>query len=240
MSGFQRILGMSGGAMTIGVLAAAVATTASLPAAAVSHAPLSKPQARTVAKHINLRQTDFPGYTAHPHHRSKGGTALAKEYAACRGVVPKVAEVTSPAFAGNGVGFYSVTRFVASRAAAQHDSQLAVSEQARDCLKRELKEIATAIGASDAQVTLTPVAEGPVKGIDAISAIQITVDWTAYGFHGTLHGWVVNFQRGNAEVTLDELGTTNVAQSAVQVPLSHLIARAKHRVPAGGLAIRRS
>jgi hypothetical protein len=163
---------------------------------------------------------------------------MAKKFNKCAGLATPFAQANSDSFDnGNGAIYSSVAEFVSTRAVAKHDDGQAASAQARQCLKQELADAASAVGATQADVTLTPVSESPVAGLDAIYGLQYTVTFTVFGYHGTLHGWDIGFSRGNAEVSLNEIGTANVPAANLHAPLTTLIARAKNRVPAGGLSI---
>lgn len=222
--------------LTLAVVAGAVAVSAAVPVNAAT--PMTKAQARAVATHINVRQSDFPGYTAHPYESSKDAKAIARKTAQCIGSAPVFAKVTSASYDnGNGAAFNSETEFVASRAAAKRDMARSTSAKARRCSEQALEDAAKQAGASTADVTLTPVSEAAVRGLDAISGVKITLTITAFGFHATLHGWAIGFSRGNAEVTLSEVGTPDLPESSLRPALAHLIARAKHQVPAKGLPV---
>ncbi len=223
---------------TVVVLATAAVGGASFQASAT--APLTKAQARSIAKHINVHQSDFPGYTAHPYERTKEGDAIAKKTAKCTGSAPMFVSQNSAAYDdGNGSAFSSVTEFVYSRAAARHDAKISSTAHARHCGERAIEQAAKDGGASDADVTLTPVSRDAVKGLDAMNGLKITMKFSALGFHTTLHGWAISFTRGNAEVTITEIGTADRPISVLDAPLTKIIGRAKHRVPVKGLPVQR-
>jgi hypothetical protein len=201
---------------------------------------MSKAQARTVAKHINLRSADFRGFKVHPYQSSEGAKKMQKQYDECVGLASPFARKHSDAFDnGRGGIFSSVTELVRSRAAAKRDSRLAASGRARQCLEQELKDVAAAANAKDTKITVTPVTESPVAGVDAIYAVKYTATFTVLGYHGTLHGWSIGFSRGNLEVSLNEIGTMDVPRPNLNNALATLIARAKSQVPATGLRVRR-
>jgi hypothetical protein len=240
MPGLQRIFTMSGRSIAVGVLAAAVASSVALPTASASASRMTKAQARTVAKHVNLTSADFRGFKVHPYQSSKGAKATQKQYAECLGLAPVFARAHSDAFDnGRGGIFSSVTELVKSRAAAKRDSQLAASARARQCLQQELKSIAAAVNAKDTKITVSPVTEAPIAGLDAIYAVKYTATFTILGYHGTLHGWSIGFSRGNLEVSLNEIGTMDVPRQNLNNALATLVARAKSQVPEGGLRVRR-
>jgi hypothetical protein len=220
----------------VAIAATAIAGSA-VPASAHS-ASLTKAHAKTVAKRINFHASDFPGYKVHPYQSSKAGTAMAKKFNACAGLATPFAQANSAAFDnGHGAIYSSVTEFVRSRATAKRDVQRVATAKARQCFKQELSDVSDEAGASNATITVTPVSEAPVAGLAAISGLQYTATFTIFGFTATLHGWDVNFARGNSEVSLDEVGTATVSAATLQTPLSTLIARAKQRVPAAGLRV---
>jgi len=221
------------------VLAAAVASSFALPAASASSAPLTKARAHKLAKHINLDASNFRGFKVHAYQSSKGAKATEKKYAACVGLAPVFAKAHSDAY-DNGKGgiFSSVTEFVSSRSAARHDAKRAASQRARDCLKQEMTDVAKAVSAQDTKVTVTPVTEAAVAGIDAIYSVKYTATFTILGYHGTLHGWSIGISRGNAEVSLNEIGTMDVPRANLSNALSTLITRVKNKVPAKGLPVK--
>jgi hypothetical protein len=220
------------------VLAAAVAGSVAMPSASASASPRTKSQARTITKHINVRHLDFPGYKVHPYQSSKGAKTTEQNFHNCVGLAPVFAERHSDSYDdGHGAIYSSVTEFVSSRKVAKHDSALAGSAQGRDCLKQELMSIAAAVGSKDTQVTVTPVTETPVDGVDAIYAAKWSATYSVYGFKGTLYGWAIGFSRGNVEATLSEIGTANVPASKLDAPLATVIERAKRQVPTNGLPV---
>jgi hypothetical protein len=221
------------------VLATAVVSSGALPAASANPAARTKAQARAVAKDVNLRSSDFRGFKVHPYQSSKGAKATDKRYAECVGFAPVFAKAHSDAFDnGRGGIFSSVTEIVSSRRAARHDSQLAASQRARDCLKREITDIAKAVNAKDVKVTVAPEAEAAVEGIDSIYGVKYTAVFTVLGYHGTLHGWSIGLARGNTEVSLNEVGTMDVPRANLDNALSALIGRVEGKVPTKGLPVR--
>jgi hypothetical protein len=228
----------SGRSVAVVVLAAAVASGAAMPAASAHAATLTKAHAKTIAKRINFHAADFPGYKVHPYQSSKAGTAMAKKFNACAGLATPFAQANSATFDnGSGALYSSVTEFVSSRATAKRDVQRAATAKTRRCLKQELATVSQEAGATNSTVTLTPITETPVEGLDAISGLQYTVTFTIFGFSGTLHGWDINFSRGNSEVSLNEVGTANVPEANLHAPLATLVARAEQKVPAAGLKV---
>ncbi|HVT64466.1 MAG TPA: hypothetical protein VHD81_04890 [Mycobacteriales bacterium] len=219
------------------VLAAAVASSVALPASAST--PLTKAHARNIAKHINVKSSDYPGFKVHPYQSSKGAKATEKKYDGCVGFAPAFVRAHSDSYDnGKGALFSSVTEFVSSRAVAQHDDELAASQKARDCFKQELMDIAKAVNASDTQVTVSPESEAPVAGMDAIYAMKYTATFTVIGYHGTLHGWSVGFSRGNVEVSLNEIGTMDVPRANLNNALATLQARLTAKIPADGRPVK--
>jgi hypothetical protein len=229
----------SGRSVTSVVLVAAVASVAALPCAtAGASTPLTKAHAKTIAKHINVRHSDFPRAKVHPAPASSDDKKQANAYQKCVGLAMPFAQVNSPAFdTGKGSIYSSVTEFVSTRAIAKRDSHRAASAKARTCLRQELNAAASQIGASKADVTLTPITVSPVAGIDVIYGTKYTVKYSVFGFSGTLHGWDIGFSRGNAEVSLNEIGTADVPVSNLYTPLNTLITRAKSKVPAKGFTV---
>jgi hypothetical protein len=226
--------------MTAGiVLAAAVASSVALTAASASTAPLTKDKARHIAKNINVKASDYSGFKVHPYQSSKGAKATEAKYDDCVGVANPFVRVHSDSYDnGRGALFSSVTKFVSSRAVAKHDDQLLASQNSRDCFKQELMDIAKAVNAQDTKVTVTAVDEAPVAGMDAVYAMKYTATFTVLGYHGKLHGWSVGFSRGNAEVTLNEIGTMDVPRANLNNALGRLFSRLTDKVPAKGLAVR--
>jgi hypothetical protein len=225
---------------TAGVaLAVAVASSVASPAASASTTPLTKAQAREIAKYINVRAADYSGFKVHPYQSSKGAKATEQKYDDCAGVEPHFVRAHSDSYDnGRGALFSSVTKFVASRAAAKHDDRLMASQRARDCFKQELMDIAKAVNAKDTTVTVTPVSETPVEGLDAIYAMKYTATFTVLGYHGKLHGWSVGFSRGNVEVALNEIGTMDVPRANLNNALGRLFTRLKGKAPTKGLPVR--
>ncbi|HVV75092.1 MAG TPA: hypothetical protein VHC43_03575 [Mycobacteriales bacterium] len=237
----MRSIRPPGGPTTTLFLAAVVAAGVALPATSAASAPLTKAQARSIAKHVNLRATDFPGYTSHPYQSSKSARATDRQYADCVGLAPAFAKVHSPSYDDGSSAIYSsVTEFVTSRKTAQRDDRRSASANARACLNKELLDIANGVGSTSTQVTVTPVAESPVAGLDAIYADRWSATYTVVGYTGTLHGWVVGFSRGNVEASLDEIGTTEVAESKLQAPFTAVAGRLKQKVAVQGVPVRHS
>lgn len=218
------------------VLIAAVASAFAMPAASAKPATLTKPHAKKIAKHINVNHSDFPRAKVHPASSSDSDAKEANKFQKCVGLAVPFAQVNSPAFdTGKGSIYSSVTEFVTTPAVAVRDIHRADSEQARSCLKQELSDAASAVGAKKADITLTPVSQNAVDGLGAIYGLKYTVKYSVFGFSGTLHGWTIGFARGNAEVSLNEIGTADVPEANLQTPLNTLVARAEAKVPAAGL-----
>ncbi len=232
----------SNGMRVAGVLlAAAVASSVALPAASAGTSPLTKKQARHVANYINVKPGDYSGFKVHPYQSSKGAKATEQKYDACVGLASPFVRVHSDSYDnGRGGVFSSITKFVSSRSVAQHDDQLMDSQQARDCWKQELQDIAKAVNAKDVKITVTPVDEPSVNGMDAVYAYKYTATFTVLSYSGTLHGWSVGFSRGNVEVVLNEIGTMDVPRANLNNALGRLQSRLTDKVPAKGLAVRQA
>jgi hypothetical protein len=228
--------------MAVVVIAGAVIGGAAVPANAAARAtPITKAKATAVATRINFHASDFPGYSVTPYQPSAAEKAEDKRTEKCVGAAPEPVNVSSSAFSdSSGNGYSSETDFVASIAAAKQDAKLAKNAHSQQCLDQELEAATTAAGASDPKSTLTPITETPVAGLDAFFGYQITITFTVLGQQSALYGYDIGFARGNAEVTFEEIGATNLPQSATRQPLAVLISRAKQQVPAAGLPIKHS
>lgn len=228
------------GVIAVTLAGAAVVIGGSVASAAPHATALTKTHAKTLAKAINFRASDFPGYTVHPAKSSSSDDAAGKQYAACVGTAPSFMNVSSAAFTNSsGYGFSSVTEFVASRALANRDAHRSASAHARKCLKDQLTAAATSAGASGFGITSEAVTVAPVAGLDTIYGAKFTVTFSIFGQTGHLYGYDVGFVRGNAEVSLAEIGTADVPQSVTNAPLAKLVARAKRYVPSNGLPLSR-
>ncbi|HVW81858.1 MAG TPA: hypothetical protein VHB69_13050 [Mycobacteriales bacterium] len=228
---------------TLAITALAVAATigSALPASAhTASAPISKAKARSIAKAINLRASDFPGYRATPYHETASDKAEDAKFEKCVGAAPDFVSVTSPEFDNqSGYGFSSSASFVASVQTVKQDLRRSTNARAQKCIKQELAAAAAQAGASNPKVTLTRVSESSVPGLDAIFGFKFSMAFTVVGQTEHLYGYELDFGRGNAEVSLTEIGTANVAKSVCTSPLATLISRAKQQVPASGLRLAR-
>lgn len=219
--------------------AAAMVAAAATPATASKAKSISKAKARTIAARINLHSSDLPGYSVQSYKSSSAATNVEKAYEKCVGVAARLVDVNSNAFTNSGgYGFTSASSFVASAAAAKRDIRRVASAHGRQCLKQTFQSAASGVGASSSSVTVSPLSEATRSGLGAIFAVKITASFTIFGYSATLHGYEIGFTRGNAEVELDEIGAADKPQSINDAPLAALISRAKHNVPAAGLAIK--
>jgi hypothetical protein len=224
-------------ACAITALSVCMIGVGAIPAAA-HPAPVSKSQARAVAKRINFTSADFPGYTVTPDKETKADHALDKSNLRCLGETAALVDVSSPEFDNHsGYGFSSETRFARSRAVARHDDQVLRSSRGRRCLAQAVKHAAQEGGAPHASVTLTSVSEPSVAGLDAIFGYHIKVVLTGNGRSVVVQGYDITFSRANVEEEFDEIGQADVPLSASNSALATLISRVKQQVPANGLTI---
>lgn len=220
----------------IGIAVTMVALSA-VPASA--RTPITKAQARAIAAKINFRASDFPGYSVTPYKPSASEKAADAKYSKCVGAAPSFIETTSAEFDNpDGYGYSSGLSFVASVATVKQDERRIASAHARKCLEAELNDAAAEAGAPDTDVTLTPLHEAPVAGLDAIFGYKFTIAVKVVGQEVDLHGFLIGFGRGNAEVSLTEIGTADLPQSATNSALATLISRAKRQIPAEGFALK--
>ncbi|HVT22225.1 MAG TPA: hypothetical protein VHE57_12655 [Mycobacteriales bacterium] len=230
----KKITSVTVAALTVGGLIASVAPASAHPSAAA----LTKARATSIATAINLKSSDFPDYSVTPYQPSAQEKAEDKRVAKCVGEQPEFVDVTSAEFDNSdGYGFSSETSFVSSLAAVKTDARRATSAHARSCFKQELQAAATEAGASSAKVTVTPVHESAVSGLDAVFAMKFAVTFSVLGQNASLYGYDFGFGRGNAEVSLTEIGSADVPASASTQTLATLVSRAKHNVPAAGFKI---
>jgi hypothetical protein len=229
-----------GSSIAIAVVAAAAVCAATAPASAGT-ASLTKAHARTIGKAINVRSSDFPGYSSQSAQPSASDKAIAKTYAKCVGTSAQFVNVTSPEFdSSSGAGFSSSVAFVSSPAALKRDAQRIQAAHGQACLKQSFVSATAEAGAPGAAVTLTPLTLNTFGRLSALFGYQITITVSILGQSESLHGYQIDFGRGNAEVELDELGLPQLAQSVMTKPLETLIKRAKQQVPAAGLPLKSS
>jgi hypothetical protein len=226
---------------TLAITALAIAGTIGAAAPASAHsaaAPLTKARATSIAKAINLRASDFPGYKVTPYKETASDKAEDKRFSACIGSVPEFVDVTGAEFDNSsGYGFSSEVGFVSSVATLKADAKRNNSAHAQQCIKQELDAAAQQAGASNPTVTLTKLSEGPVAGLDATFGFRFSISFTVVGQTAHIYGYNYGFGRGNAEISMTEIGTTAVPEKQNVQPLAVLISRAKQQVPANGLKL---
>jgi hypothetical protein len=226
---------------TLAIAALAVAGTIGAAAPASAHsaaASITKAKATSIANAINFKASDFPGYKVTPYKATAQDKASEKRFQACIGGKPALVDVTGAEFDNsNGYGFSSEVAFVPSVAALKADAKRNGTAHALQCIRQQLNAAAKEAGASNPKITLARLSEGAVSGLDATFGFKFSISFTVVGQTAHLYGYDYGFGRGNAEVSMTEIGTTAVAEKTNVKPLAILIKRAEQQVPANGLPI---
>jgi hypothetical protein len=226
----------------LAITALAIAGTIGAAAPASAHsaaASISKAKATAIANAINFTASDFTSaYKATPYTETAADRASQKQFDACIGDKPNPVDVTSAEFDNpGGYGFSSEVAFASSVAALKADAKKNNTAHAQQCIKTQLASAAKQAGASNAKIALTKLQESPVKGLDAGFGYHFTITFSVAGQSIALYGYNYGFGRGNAEVSMTEIGTANIAEKNNVKPLAKLIARAEAQVPTSGLHI---
>jgi hypothetical protein len=227
---------------TLAIAALAVAGTIGAAAPASAHsaaAPITKAKATSIANAINFKASDFTSaYKETAYQPTASDKATQKKFQACIGGKPALVDVTGAEFDNsNGYGFSSEVAFVPSVAALKADAKRNSTSHALQCIRQQLNAAAKEAGASNPKITLARLSEGPVSGLDATFGFKFSIAFTVAGQTAHIYGYDYGFGRGNAEVSMTEIGTTAVPESTNVKPLEKLIARAEQQVPANGIKI---
>jgi hypothetical protein len=227
---------------TLAIAALAVAGTIGAAAPASAHsaaASVTKAKATSIANAINFSASDFTSaYKETPYQPTASDKAAQKRFEACVGGKPALVDVTGAEFDNSGgYGFSSEVAFVSSVAALKADAARNSTAHAQQCIKQQLSAAAEEAGASNPKITLTRLSEASVSGLDATFGFKFSIAFTVVGQTAHIYGYNYGFGRGNAEVSMTEIGTTAVAEKTNIKPLAILIKRAEQQVPAGGIKI---
>ena len=234
----MRVMPRIGSSVVVSVAALAVLGMTAVPASAAT--TVTKAQARAIAAKINFTAADFPGYHVTPYKPTASDRAENARLQKCIGGAPDLVDVSAAEFDNptTGDGYSSETSFVASPAAVKKDASRIVSTHAQQCIKQEFAVGVNQEGGSKTKVSLSPINEPSVSGLNAVFGYRLAITTTIGGHRLTLHGYLLGFGRGNAEVSFTEFGPGTVSESSTNSLVATLADRAKHEVPASGFTIK--
>lgn len=208
-------------------------------AATTSSRGISHERARQVAHHINLRQSDFPHYKAHPTKSSANATAAETQYDRCAGLRPMTVfeDVEGRTYENHELKFNSGVEFVTSRHVALRDIRRRDDAHGRHCYKRAIKGLYQREGASQVRVKVKKFDE-PLGGADALGAVKIVVHLRYQGLKLSSYVLDITFSRANVEVELVVSDPFTIAKANATDALATLENRASRYVPPSGFKLK--
>jgi hypothetical protein len=207
-------------------------------AASTSTGPrkLTKFDAGTLAREINLAQTDFPSYTVSPDTESKADRQDDDRTSVCAGGVPSSAyrfDASSPDIDKGPIDLSSEVSVLPSAASAHRDIRAEVSSRALRCARRDIGEKSDGLTLLGLRMTARHVSGVP--GIEELIAFKARTSKRTLSFTAT----EVVQQRADMELSIDceNLGKTPCSDPLLRAAATAFFTRADAQVPAAGWQI---
>jgi hypothetical protein len=203
--------------------------------------PLTKPQAIALARAVNLRASDLPGFTASTTAKkqpeSLSEKQLEREMLKCVGVLGvnnALAEASSKDFKFEhgilNLSVHSEVSVASTPALAAKNLTALRGKHVRACLSRYLNSFFKHSAIGGARVSPVSLLSGtpPAPGATGSFAWRITATYTLHGIPIPFYFDILSFAYGHAEVTLFSSGLPEPFPAKAQEKLfSLLLARAE-------------
>jgi hypothetical protein len=207
-------------------------------AASTSAGPrkLTKFDAETLAREINLAQSDFPSYTVSPNTESKSDRQDDDRIARCAGGVPESAykfDASSPDIDKGAIDLSSEISVLPSAAAARRDTRAESSPVALRCARHDLGEKVegfTIVGITEAQRALSGV-----PGLGFVNRLKVRSGKRTIRSTDS----ELDVTRGDTELSIDceNVGKTPCSNTLLRAAATAFFTRADAQVPAAGWQI---
>lgn len=219
-------------ALTAGLLASL--TCASALAASTT---FTKSQAATLARAVNLRSSDLPGYKSSPNPTTSSDVATGDKLAACAGGVPSSRDLVntdSPTFTLGQQMISSGVEVLPLPSNVQQDLHAIRSARGQRCIRSligaALKQSQTGgVTFAAPKISLLSV---PAQGTSGAFGLRLAATASEGSVHITAYVDLLGAAVGHAEVSLDAEGVSAPVSSATEQRLFGLLVRradaAKH------------